>query len=293
MFKDRINEYLVDNAYHDIDRNNARHWPSEASVIRDDGTVVGKCIREQYYIRKHYPVEERVAAHHVRKWHMGKAIEQNEIGYAKEIGIWIDDDVSFKLDLGDILISGKLDAIYEDEDGRRICVEYKTSEGYIFEREVYGKYRRLRGVPKPEHVLQVMLYLTAFPDLAYGDIFYINRGKLDVIEHIIEMDNGAAVINGEITDLTLDKIYERYRELTKYLDDDEVPPRDFCPQYSPDCDMEQLRSDGCITKKSYEAWLNDDILPGFWRCSSWCGFREQCIADDEGVEGRSGAIVNI
>lgn len=296
MFNRIIEDHIVSNPYPPRVRVNNRHWPSEGSYVMKDGTVIGKCAREQYFIRKKYPVDRGRAAHHIRKMETGKSIEQNEIGHAKDIGIHVDDDVEFLLDLGDILISGRMDAIYIDSNGNKVCVEYKTSEGYFFERDVYGRFGRLRAEPKPENILQVMLYLKAFPDMPYADIIYINRDKLDVIEHIVKLVDDVGEVNGEVTEFTLDGIYNRYRELTVYLDNNEVPPCDFQPEY-PKEELEDLRNRGVISKKVYDLWLTESIIPGHGRCMHLCGFRNTCMepnnSDTQITDNRSGAIVNL
>ena len=277
MFDSKISAHLENNALSSRERTNHRHWPSEASLIRDDGSIVGKCLREQYFQRKGYPSNKTIAARIVRIWDIGKAIEQNEISYAKAIGIWVDDDVAFKIDLEDIVVSGRLDAIYKDDDGSEVCVEYKTSDGWMFDKEVYGKKTRLKGQPKPEHVLQIMLYLEALKHIPYGIIFYLNRSKMETIEHRVELDNGTAIVNGDRTDLTIDKIYARYREFSEYLENDIIPPCDMSPQYSPTDDIEELLSNGSVSTYDYDTWISDDILPGHWKCKSWCAYRDECI----------------
>ena len=301
MINELIDAYLTSSPYPREPRANNRHWPSEAAYVKSNGDVIGKCIREQYFIRKQYPVEKAIAAHHIRKMDVGKAIELNEIKYAKECGIHVDDDVAFKIDKGDILISGKLDAVYQI-DGEKVIVEYKTSDGYRFEQAVYGKYTRVKASPKPEHILQVMLYLEAFPDMKRCIIFYLTRSDMYTIEHEIKLFSNQAIVNDSPVEFNLGGIYKRYRELTYYLDHDELPPCDFNPSYSDDSDMEDLYNRGLINKVSLDDYINKGTLPGHWRCEAFCGYRnictsmrdgDACPVSNSGVDNNIGAIVDI
>lgn len=277
MFKEIIDDYLSNVDSSRGSRPNNRHWPSEASLIVNTGSgneVVGRCIREQYLSRKLYPVDKYITVENMRKMDVGKAIEQCEIGYGKSCGIWIADDVPFQMDLGYILISGRLDAIY-NYNGIPICVEYKTSAGYTFEQEVYGKFGKLKAMPRPEHVIQVMIYLEARKDIQEAIIFYVNRQNMDVIEHHVMLSGNTAVVNGDLTRYTLDGIYRRYAELTMYLDSNVLPPMDFTPLYKND-DVEDLYRSGSIGKKAYDDWLTTDKLPGHWRCVNLCAYRKTC-----------------
>lgn len=274
MFKEKIDEYVasIDNTR--VGRPNNRHWPSEASLILPNGEVVGGCLREQYFSRKLFPVDKYIAVENMRKMDVGKSIEQCEISYGRGAGICIADDVPFQLDLGYILISGRLDAIYSYE-GKNICVEYKTSAGYTFESEVFGKFGKLKAMPRPEHVLQVMLYLEAMKDIELAVIYYINRQNMDTIEHTVQLVGNRARVNGEMVEFTLEGIYTRYAQLTGYLDTDTIPPCDFIPEYQA-YEVEDLYKDRRISKKAFDDWLSIDKLPGHWRCINLCAYRETC-----------------
>jgi len=290
VFNDKIEAHIASRPYQSWERPTNRHWPSEATYVKADGTAIGKCLREQWFIRNKYPVERKIAAHHIRKMETGKSIEQNEIAHAKEVGIWVEDNVSLLLDVGDMVVSGKVDAIYMDDAGNRVLVEYKTSSGYRFEKEVYGRYSRLRAEPRPENVLQVLLYLEAFKDIPYAILYYINRDKMDVIEHMVSLKDGRGIVNGVETEFTIDGICARYRELTGYLDTNTVPPCDYSPTYT-SAEVEELKSTKQISEKAYKAFKNDDVSPAHWRCNLICGFKERCL-EEEGVKSSTDAYAD-
>lgn len=277
MFNEIIEEYMVTHPRDKYTRDNNRHWPSEASCLLPDGTVVGKCIREKYFDVKGYEPDKDIAPRIMRIWAVGKAIEQSEIDRAKAAGIWIDDDVAFQMGIRDgCIVSGKLDAIYEDTDGNQVCVEYKTSSGYMFEKEVYGRFSRVRANPKPDHVLQVMLYLEAMKHLPYGIIYYINRDKMDVIEHRVEMSGGYAILNGVKSEYNIDSIYDRFIDTTTYLNSNTPPPCDYCPNYPID-DIDDIMKSGGMYKSMYTDWLENNVRPGDGRCKHLCSYKATCL----------------
>jgi hypothetical protein len=274
IFTSKIENHIVSTHDRKWDRPVNRHWPSEASLVLDNGTIIGKCIREQFFERNYYPYDKEIAARIIRIFKVGKAIEQIEIEHAKGAGIHIDDDVEFKLELDGIIISGRMDALYTDDQGNTICVEYKTGEGFFYEKEVYGRGPKSAN-PKSEHVLQVMCYLKAHPHIPYGVIFYLNRDKMDTIEHKIELIDDYAVINGVRSAYHIGGMIDRWKKLTSYLESKEIPPPDFTPIYDED-NVDSAYANGKIYKKQYESWLSDGIKPGDNRCTYLCAFRETC-----------------
>jgi hypothetical protein len=275
IFTEVIENHILSANDRRWDRTNNRHWPSEASVELPNGNIVGKCLREQYFERNYTPYDRDIAVRIIRIQKVGKAIEQMEINHAKGAGVYVADDIEFKLNIDNIIISGRMDAIYKDSEGNDICVEYKTSEGYWFERDVYGKSFNRTAFPKHEHILQVMCYLKAHDHIPYGVLFYLNRDKLETIEHKINLINDTAYVNGCITEFKMDSMIERWKLLTNYLDEKILPPPDFCPAYNVN-DIDSKHQEGKITKKVYEEWLTDDKVPGDTKCMYLCSFKNTC-----------------
>lgn len=297
VFTDIIEQHILTTNNRKWDRPNNRHWPSEASVVLPNGEVIGKCLRAQYFDRKYVPYDKEMAVRIIRIMNVGKAIEQMEITHAKGAGVYVADDVEFLYTTGNIIVSGRMDAIYRDSEGNDVCVEYKTSEGYWFEREVYGKSFNMTASPKNEHVLQVMCYLKAHPHIPYGILFYLNRDKLETIEHKIHLIDDVGYFNGVKTGLTFDGMIARWEILTDYLTKDIAPPPDFCPMYDV-VDIDDKQREGKITKKVYEDWLTNDKRPGDTKCMYLCSFKNTCIkalqeekSQIEKEEKKDGAIV--
>ena len=153
----------------------------------------------------------------------------------------------------------------------------------------------MRSNPKPEHILQVMIYLEAMKHLPYGIVYYINRDKMDVIEHHVELSHGVAIINGTESEFNIESVYDRYILMTGYLDDEVLPPCDYCPQYPID-DIDDIYRTGGMYKSAYNAWLSDGTRPCDGRCRYLCSYHDTCVGttsvDDAVVDDSGhGAIV--
>jgi hypothetical protein len=278
MFDSKIEEFINHNQRAYRDRPPTRHYPSEASLILGNGDVIGRCHRQSWYKRKGYYPDKLIGAKNLRIMKIGKSIEQIEIGFCKSMGIYLDDDLALENEVRGMTISGKIDAIYVDEYGKAVCVEYKTTSGYTFA-SVAGKIRRLKAGPKPEHALQVMLYLDAISWLEYGLIFYINRRDAETMEHKVEILRNGVLINGEPEEYTMQGIYDRYEELTKYLESNTLPPCDYTPEYDGG-KVEDLNRRGKVSNKAMEEYLNTGIAPCHWVCGYACDYRKTCIKDE-------------
>lgn len=287
MFSKSINAVLIADFANKYERVHNRHWPSEASVIVE-GSTIGACMREKYFQRMGYPEDKEVSIVSIRKMKIGKVIEQAEIALGKAAGIWVADDVPFQFTHKNITISGKLDAIYKNKAGDNICVEYKTGSGWNFVKRVFGgkgANSAQYAMPKMEHVLQVILYLYAMPELKYGIIYCIDRESMATIEHKIELKEDHILINGKRVDITIKMMLDRYEELTNYLESKTLPPPDYTPAYREE-DVEALYAKKIVSKYEYDRWHSTGELPGEIRCA-FCQWMPTCrgiCAGDNTIE---------
>ena len=204
-------------------------YPSEASFINKNGTVIGKCLRECYYKWLQMPPTNDLSSHVINTIIWGIGIEDHIIRGFKKAGILINSQVSYKAKITeDMTLSMRLDAIVK-RNNQNIFVEIKTYEGepkYIKER------------PKEAHLIQAFLYLVTFrPKFPYGIIYYRQRpghrfAETRDIEHRIDSVtlNGLTypVINGKLYDkINYEDIIKRYQKLKKYMQVKVLPPRDF------------------------------------------------------------------
>lgn len=277
MFEKIIEKVIVEQNARKHERPHTVHWPSESSIIYR-GDMIGSCMREKYLQRMGYPADKTTSVENIRKMKIGKMIEQSEIELGKVAGIWVADDVGFKMASDNIIISGKLDAIYRDSKGNNVCVEYKTSSGWDFTKKVYGgsgANSRAYAMPKMEHVLQTMIYLHALPELTYGIIFYLNRESMATIEHtVMKSEDGGLLINKKPYAITLDMVTSRYKTLTEHLQNATIPPADYLPIYDED-DIEGLYLRKTVSKYDYDNWNRTGAIPSDRQCS-WCLWSETC-----------------
>ena len=257
------------------------YHPSAASCIIknefDEDETVGKCMRDSYWSHKSVEKSNPMNARGVRICSVGSMVERWEVEKYKEMGIWRGNNVKFfDTDYG---ISGEVDAFIEDSQTKKLVgVEIKTGYGYQFQSQVIGRPDR-KGKPKPEHLMQVMLYMNYFKDIPLFKMVYIDRGNAARAEFNITIDknSGAGVVDGKkYSDrMTLPAILHRFEELGKCLDDGVLPERDYQLQYSKD-QLQFLYDSNRMTKtdaKSFEK--NGELEKGDWRCS-YCDYKDYC-----------------
>lgn len=279
---------LIDNhiVRKDIDkpdrpRELGRYWPTEASLILPDGSIVGSCLRDLYY-KVTGVVGTPYDARALRIFRVGKIVEIQEKEWGAEMGMLVpEEEISyrFKKQIDDtVCVSGEVDAIYRV--GSRLClVEYKTGYGYNFEKEVFGsKYRR--GTPKQTHTLQVMIYLDNYRGrIDQALIVYVNRGSLDTVSHELSLDSaGVLTLNGvRRPEYNIRAIYQRYQMLDRYIRAGTPPPRDFELEYSAETIEEKWKRDE-IAKTRYADWKkkgHPGARIGDYQCG-YCRFTKTC-----------------
>jgi len=261
------------------------YHPSGASCIikneYDEEEVVGKCLRDSYWACKSVEKSNPMTARGVRITTVGKKIEEWEVQKYKEMGIWRGNNVKF-FDQ-DHQISGEVDAFVEDSQTKSIIgVEIKTGYGYQFQSQVIGNDRR-KGNPKPEHLMQVMLYENYFKDIPLFKMVYIDRGNAARAEFNVTLDKstGAAIVDGKKYNerMTIPAILHRYEELGKCLEDGVLPPRDYQLQYSNE-KIQFLLDSNRLSKKDAGIFTKTGKLEtGDWRCS-YCDYKDYCWKGD-------------
>ena len=264
-----------------------KFYPSEASVVtydtHGDRVVHGGCMRAAYF-RCSSMEFERIpnSARSEYIFKQGIGVEKILIDLWKEMGIWVDNNIKF-LDKEN-KISGELDALLmEPTDGTVYGVEVKSFYGYFAEKEIFGN-RSVKGLPKMGHLLQTLIYTNFFKDkLPYFRIVYFARDSVKRRTFKIELHEEADLtypkIEGEvIRSFSVNDIYERYRELQTYLDNEIVPPNDFELFYSSEI-IEDYYVKGKIAKTKYAKWKQGKLGPqeqiGDWNCS-YCAYKNVC-----------------
>jgi len=253
-------------------------WPSQASAKLKDDTIVGNCLRQSFYNIRKIPATNLPSVSKIRKMAYGNVIEAYELDKGKSAGIVVDQAVPFKLAINDHLtVSGKLDGI-SLIDGVYKCLEYKTSAGYSFKKQIWGTETEC-GFPRWSHLMQVMLYLDGFKDhkqypFDTAVIIYIDRESCLTTEFEVKMNDGFPVLDGELVEsINLKSIYERYEELHEYLIKNILPPCDYKPFYTIQ-EGAVLLKENKITKQSFyyakKQGYGRDMLCSFCEWSAQC-----------------------
>ena len=262
------------------------YHPSAASCIitneYGEDETVGKCLRDSYWSHKSLEKSNPMNARGVRICAVGSMCEKWEVNKYKEMGIWRGNNVKFfDTDHG---ISGEVDAFIEDVQTKRLVgVEIKTGYGYQFQSRVIGKPGR-KGKPKPEHLMQVMLYMNYFKEMPLFKMVYLDRGNAARAEFNITIDKntGAGLYDGRVYSdrLTIPAILNRYQGLGKCLDDGVLPERDYQLQYSND-HIDFLNDSGRLSKANTKTWgKHKELELGDWRCS-YCDYKDYCWKKEE------------
>lgn len=235
------------------DRKEWAFWPSEASCCKEDGTIIGKCLRCLFYQwngqPESNPLPDRVKL-------LGKIGNFVEYETRKELLVKklysLEDNKKeirkFKVNIvDDIILSGEVDIIVGNEN-EHCGIEVKNYSNSTYQ---------LLNKPKDPHLLQTFLYAVYYkPQQPYFLIKYCpsmisKYATKDVYHRInwIEIDKEIyPVINGGVCrEIKLSSIIRRYKEAKYYIKNKELPIKDF-PRSSTQCKQCNFR-DYCKVDK--------------------------------------------
>ena len=280
-------------------------YPSEASVRKPDGTLVGGCHRKTFY--RISGEEKTNRAGQTLSWRgaLGKAAENIAIDLLKKSGRYEANNVKFYDE--ELNLSGELDIVCQEElDGKLVFygVEVKSIYGsYAVTQHIKGR-GRWRGqppvvpYPKWEHLMQTMLYVWNFRDqLAGFKILYLARDTGEQKEYNVRLaqfkdDEGnikhCAEVDGVPNrDLVLEDIHERYRSLLRKLlkaqKTGEPPEREYTLHFTEE-QKETLVDRGLMSQTQQDKWDREERKKargqnyepvGNWNCS-YCDWKDEC-----------------
>lgn len=275
-------------------RSKGTLWPSEASVeIHKDGKkeVLGKCHRAVYYrLTGVEPTNPPDAGSQVI-FLLGNSVEAAVIEAWKQMGLWENNSVKWEDRAKNL--SGEYDVILREGD-LLYGVEVKSFYGYHANKQLLGhnegrgaKKRWIPGRPKDPHLMQASLYVAQSEGrLAGFKLFYVSRDQCDMVEFNITIDkDGVIYINGyPETRFTLDDIYDRYKKMNEYVDNDIKPAREFKLKHT-DEEVEALFAAGKISKTAHGDHMSGKKKYVDWHCS-YCDYKDHCwkVDKDEGSE---------
>jgi hypothetical protein len=294
-------------------RVTTRFYPTEASANTVSG-IVGRCRRRTYYSQQGIIISQENDIQTLGRFKVGNILESWIRELAVSSGIRFDHSVKLRYSIPgneQVLISGEVDMIYKIGD-EIVGGEIKTSYGYDFESTVFHK-QTIPGMPKVEHVMQVLLYLYYYKhiDTSLGItrfvITYLNRGSMEFISHVIELsDDLYPIVNGillkGVSDYTnpifqlpsintektrtklldyefcLSSVFNRYLEIYNHHEAGLLIAPDYNPLYT-----EEQITDAAISGKigktkfsDYKSGRLDFICD---KECNYCQYRTKCLTD--------------
>ena len=272
-------------------------YPSAASTIsEEDGSVIGSCLRENYYRCAGYDRSDPETAYMQYIFAAGKMWEEWIINQFKEIGLFLGNNIKF-VDL-QRYISGEVDLVIRDPEdiSKKVIVEIKTWYGYEATKEICGS-TKTSPSPKDSNLLQAFLYLGQFVgQIEKVVLLYKSRENDSRNQFDIEMVEIGGLHYPKITTfwdkgpyadkvysyidkrITLEGIYNRYEILMERLQSGTIPPGDFRHSYT-DEEIINRFDNGLVSKTAYEKWTKDknNFALGHWKCRLYCPYRSMCL----------------
>lgn len=169
-----------------------RYYPSQ----------IGMCLRKLWYSYK-YPVDTEPDL--LKVFHLGNILHDfvtEVLRSEKNPGVeLLEAECPFKMDIGDFLISGRIDNLMLiKSDGKNILVEVKSIANIDFVKE-----------PNPQYVMQLQLYMYA-KNVHNGILLYVDKRNLKSKIFDVPYDEGTAK-----------KTVDRFRFLHNHLTQEKLP----------------------------------------------------------------------
>lgn len=250
------------------------------------------------------------------KFAVSKYAETAIIDEAKRANVYETNSLRFEWELPftytkfPALVSGELDlAVFiPSEDGQVelplenkaiVGIEVKSISGYKGPRTVFGvksKKGHWLSLPEPksDHLLQATLYHMFFclhkKEYKYWKLAYLNREdgarKEFDIDLVPEVTEDGFTLHRVYVDrkpykyeLYGESILYRYEQLHRYLESEELPPRDFDLYYD-DAKIAAMAKTNRLSKVHMELFKKKKkVKKGDWQCS-YCPFKDICYLPD-------------
>lgn len=246
-----------------------RHYPSSSTMVKDDGTKVGACMRNLYWrATKEVPSDapkgiagefQRGFGDAIHYWFLGKLKRAKGMVIAPETGgkILVEplkSEISFRMD-GLVLIKDQVGGI-----------ELKTTQARGLE------YMVKEGGPKDHQVLQVLDYFLTNPTLTFFNIIYVARDTGYSAEYRITKEPDDFYIQQVapyagpkrvIEHLDSKKVLVRRKELEGHLERKTLPPRDYSVFLNKEGAIQDVKQKDGVKYKS-----------DFW--CVYCEFKSKC-----------------
>jgi len=259
-----------------------RFYPTQSSVPVSKRSYIkleGKCLRAAYYSCLGLPEEAEFSLTKQLIFGMGDYTESLILDTLEKEGSLFDRNVKFFSEK--YKISGKLDAIILDENGKKVGLEVKSigSNKYAYGR-IYGD-RWNKPFPKWQNLLQTIVYCYAYKDTIDKFILmYIRRDTCEIKEFevsIVPRDGKMyPVIDGIVDEsFCVDDILSRYVTLLSFISKKEIPPKEYQLVY-PSNYISTYNKLGILSDWQVEKYMKEPF--GDIECK-FCGYANRCIKD--------------
>jgi hypothetical protein len=248
-------------------------------------------------------------------------VENSIIETCKQEGLYIANNVPFRVTMDGIPIAGELDAILRTEPckGINYIAEVKSIYGYYAQKLVFGKFignGRDVGAPKDSYIMQIALYLNHFSRLPKDDPSYLPFGAIIVCDrgdghfgvfdiwleeelkiigedevvprHQIYYASPRMGVPRTKVPYTVEDILSGYRLVKNLLNGDEPPARDFVREYTEE-QVENQHNAGNVSDSAYKKWKSSHgprgkgkEKLGDWHCNKlYCPWSSYCWDNEE------------
>lgn len=246
------------------------HYPSSASCVKPDGSVVGACLRNLYWRATKEPVDEtadtlasvlqRGFGDAIHTWLSEKLKKVEGLSFTPEVpGKWSVDGLTRE-------VSYRMDGL-ATIDGKKGGLEIKTTQGRGLE------YMIKEGGPKEAHMLQTLDYLGANPELSFFNLVYVARDSGFNVEYRITRESEGLVLAqvypshkalGRIEGISVEGTNKRRKELEEAVVNKTLPKRDFAVFLNKDGGIQDVRTKGGERYKSDFMCLYCDYAKKCW-----------------------------
>lgn len=283
-------DHVVENPRVVSIKDRGHYYASDASIEIEDEfgekQVIGGCLRKQYYRIKGERVVAEFDPAGSRVTGYGNAIHDFEVNRMKMAGIVEASEVAFFDDVYNV--SGRVDVFIRNPNSKttpkQLCgVELKTVGGVY---TIKGAIRPTQqGIfrPKESHILQTMKYAEYYDRYSSEPmtwyIVYYDRSGGATAQHTLILTKDGVSINGTIINWTPSMINTRWERLSRYVDEGQLPPKDYALTYS----AKKIRQmvDRCqLTKGELQAIRSGKpIHKGDSECK-WCPYKVSCWGEE-------------
>lgn len=252
------------------EKHEYRHNPSSASVKTDDGKIIGACLRQLYYKATELPVSNPKDFTSELQAGFGQAIHDWFFAKLKNHkSLSLDSEIPYKAHVDPLTheVSWRVDGLITHK-GEKGGLELKTKQGYGLQKMIK------EGGADKKDIAQVLTYFNLDKELLWYVLVYLARDSGYRAEYHIWRDLENKHLfkikpitpegnTRDITEITWQKIQDRWNDLEYHLSNKSIPARDF---------KVVLKDDGSVVPYRTKG---GDKIKSDWQCL-YCNWSDHC-----------------